>query len=114
MRRMKWPELAIAIVMAAVVVAVRVLPGDWCEPLPVRVGLGVVVALAASFYVFLVDGERRHRVGWKHRVIVGGAASVVIAVLADGSAEVYALSILLGLAFGYGGRYFLGWLKHAS
>jgi len=109
---MKLAEVAIAVLMAAVVVAIRFLPGEWCEPWPVRVALAGVVALAAAFYIVLVDGERRKRVTWWHRVAVGALAGLVVAVIADGSSEVYVLSVLLGVMLGYGGNYLLGWLKH--
>jgi len=109
---MKWPELAIAVPLAAIVVAVRFLPGDWCEPPFVRIALGVFVALAAGVYISLVDSERRGRVSSVHRVVVGAVAGLVIALIADGSSEVYALSVLLGVMVAYGGNYLLGWLKH--
>jgi hypothetical protein len=106
---MHWLELSIAAIFAALFTAFRILPGEWCEPVSVRLVAGVFAVATAMLYLWLVDDERRPKAGAVHRMLVGGLTGLVVSAIAAGGGELYALLGLLGAMSGYFG---FRWLKH--
>ncbi|MFZ6800499.1 hypothetical protein [Undibacterium sp. Di24W] len=106
---MRWFELALATVLGAIFTAFHFLPGPWCDPAPVRPLAGIFVVVLTMFYLYLVDDERRPLVGVWHRIGVGSVACVIVAAIASGSCELYALFAFVGALLGLIG---FRWLKH--
>jgi hypothetical protein len=102
-------ELVVAAVFGAAFTAFRLFPGSWCEPFPVRLVAGVFVVATAMLYLWFVDDKRRPKAGAVHRVLVGGSAGLIVAAIANGTSELYALLALVGTIAGYIG---FRWLKH--
>jgi hypothetical protein len=98
---MQWFELAIAALFGAAFTAFRLYPGTWCEPMPVRLIAGLFIVATAASYLFFVDDGRRPKVGPWHRVLVGAGTGLVVAAIASGSGELYALLGLAGAICGY-------------
>lgn len=105
---MRWFELTLATVMGAIFIAFHFLPRSWCDPAPVRPLAGIFVVMVTIFYLYLVDDERRPLVGAWHRIGVGSVAGVIVAAIAGGSGELYAVLAFVGAMLGFIG---FRWLK---
>lgn len=105
---MRWLEIVIALAVAAVVVAFRVFSGPWCEPLQVRGGAALFIAVALAAYLHFVD-HGRDGARAPHRILAGGLAGAAIAAVLRAPGEGYALGVLLGGALGYFGSH---WTRH--
>lgn len=106
---MRWFELALAMVLGATFTAFHFLPGPWCEPAAVRPLAGIFVVVGTMFYLYLVDDERRPVLGVWHGILFGAVAGVVVAAIASGAGELYALLVFVGAMLGWIG---FRWLKH--
>jgi len=106
---MRWLELSCAIVCGALFTAFRFFPGGWCEPLSVRLCAAIFVAVTGAFYLWLVDEERRPKVGSIHRIMVGSSVGLVAAAIVGGPFELFGLLAVSGALLGYIG---FRWLKH--
>lgn len=105
---MNWSMLGISAIFGAVFTAFHVFPARWCEPFPVRLAAGIFVVATAMSYLCFVDDERRPKAGALHRMLVGGSTGFVVAAIANGGGELYALLGLVGVMSGYVG---FRWLK---
>nr|WP_315467376.1 hypothetical protein [uncultured Undibacterium sp.] len=106
---MRWFELTLVTVMGAIFTAFHFLPGPWCDPAPVRPLAGIFVVVVTMLYLYLVDDERRPLVGAWHRIGAGSVAGLILAAIASGSGELYALLAFVGALLGFIG---FRWLKH--
>lgn len=107
---MRWPELGFAVVVAVVFVLFHFgIPADLENIRQIRILSGIVLVVSAALYLHLVDDERRPKVNSLHRMIVGCVTGLLVALIAQGSFELYALLGLVGLMLGYIG---FRWLKH--
>nr|WP_314861975.1 hypothetical protein [uncultured Undibacterium sp.] len=106
---MRWFELTIATVFGALFIAFHFLSGPRCDPAPVRPLAGIFVVVVTMFYLHLVDDERRPLVGTWYRICVGSVAGVIVAAIASGTGELYALLAFVGALLGFIG---FRWLKH--
>lgn len=106
---MHWSELAFSAIAAAFFIAFRFFPGDWCEPPSIRFFAGAFIVITGMFYLGFVDDERRPKAGAWHRIIVGTSVGLIVAAIAGGTGDLYALLGMVGGMLGYIG---FRWLKH--
>lgn len=104
-----WFELGFALLVSGVYVAFQVIPYGWSESSKIQGGAAIFVFLVCTFYLALVDDERKPKAGATHRVVFGAFCGLTIAAIYNSVTIGYVLGILVGGILGYTGVY---WVKY--